>query len=111
MWDHFYDKPVWFLNHWNCVVRGMWKSFVYWVDKPLNPGNRAPWAAQRREKRHVESKGLAQEVSEGIKDSFRNWAGDLLLAISVKHLFSFCLFPVTQSEAELRDDGLICIAG
>jgi hypothetical protein len=28
----------------------MRKNFVHWVDKSLNPGNRAPWAAQRRKR-------------------------------------------------------------
>lgn len=40
--------------------------------------------------RHVDCKGLAHE---GIKDSFRNWAGELFCDISIKHLFY--LLPVT----------------
>lgn len=50
--------------------------------------------------------GPAHEVSEGNKDSVRNWDRDHLAL----NLASFCPCPKNLNEAEFEGHGLICLS-
>lgn len=57
----------------------------------------------------LDSARVGHEVSERNKDSVGKWATDHLCGILGKIMASFCLYPESLDEGELRDSRPICL--